>query len=231
MFGNGRHVKLKTFLIKFWRNEDGFFGVDMGVSQDQQSQHNNLTAASGFATGLGEQDLTASSNFMNEILSGDPTKVATALAPQINQQQQRTQQAKDTTAQFGPRSGGTAATVANMGAADRASTTDLVGGLTGKAASDLGSMGSGLLSTGMSGDITGFDQASALQKQKAAKFNDIMSSTAAVAAAPFTGGASLSGLAGGGAGSGMGGGFSMPNFGGGAVPQASQDMFTEMMAG
>ena len=176
MFGNGRHVKLKTFLIKFWRNEDGFFGVDMGVSQDQQSQHNNLTAASGFATGLGEQDLTASSNFMNEILSGDPTKVATALAPQINQQQQRNQQAKDTTAQFGPRSGGTAATVANMGAADRASTTDLVGSLTGKAAGELGSMGGNLLNSGMQGNATAFGEANTLHDQTLAQLNDLFKS-------------------------------------------------------
>ena len=126
------------------------FGIGMGPSKQENSQYNNLNASSAFATGLGESDLTASSKFMTDILSGDPTKVATALAPQINQQQQRTQQAKDTTAQFGPRSGGTAATVANMGAADRASTTDLVGSLTGKAASDLGSEGSNLLNSGIS---------------------------------------------------------------------------------
>ena len=183
MFGNGRHVKLKTFLIKFWRNEDGFFGIGYGPSKAEEGSANNLSSSSAFATGLGESDLTASSNFMQSILSGDPTKVATALAPQINQQQQRTQQAKDTTAQFGPRSGGTAATVANMGAADRASTTDLVGSLTGKAAGDLGSMGSNLLNMGMQGDATGFDEDRIMHEQNLARLNNIFGSSANVVGA------------------------------------------------
>lgn len=165
------------------------FGIGMGPSKQENSQYNNLNASSAFATGLGESDLTASSKFMTDILSGDPTKVATALAPQINQQQQRTQQAKDTTAQFGPRSGGTAATVANMGAADRASTTDLVGNLTGKAASDLGSVGSNLLNTGMEGNQAAFSEANTEHDQALAQLNDIFKSSAAVATGLFTGGA------------------------------------------
>ena len=180
------------------------FGIDMGVSGQQQSQYNNLTSASGFATGLGDSDLTASSNFMQGLLSGDPTKIATALAPQISAVQQRTQQAKDQTAQFAPRSGGTAASTAAADTAGRSEITSMTGDLTGKAASALGSEGAGLLSTGMSGDITGFDEASKLQQQKLAKFNDIINSGISVAAASFTGGASPSGSSGGG-GSGAGG--------------------------
>jgi len=152
------------------------FGIGDGPSKQENSQYNALNSSSAFATGLGESDLTASSNFMQSILSGDPTKVATALAPQINQQQQRTQQAKDTTAQFGPRSGGTAATVANMGAADRASTTDLVGSLTGKAAGELGSMGGNLLNSGMQGNATAFGEANTLHDQTLAQLNDLFKS-------------------------------------------------------
>ena len=159
------------------------FGIDMGVSGEQQGQYNNLTAASNFATGMGESDLTASSKFMTDILSGDPTKIATSLAPQISAIQKRTQQQKNETAQFAPRSGGTAATTANLDTAGRGAVTELTGSLTGKAASDLGTMGSGLLSTGMNGDITGFDEASKLQQQRLAKFNDIINSTAQVVAA------------------------------------------------
>jgi len=165
------------------------FGIGMGPSKQENSQYNNLNASSAFSTGLGMSDLTASSNFMQSILSGDPTKVATALAPQINQQQQRTQQAKDTTAQFAPRSGGTAAAVANMGAADRASTTDLVGSLTGKSADSLASTGTNLLNMGMQGNEVGFDQATQMHNQALAQLNDIFKSSAAVATGLLTGGA------------------------------------------
>lgn len=152
------------------------FGIDMGPSGQQNSQYNNLTAASGFATGLGEGDLTASSTYMRDILSGDPTKVARALAPQISAIQGRTQQAKDTTAQFSPRSGGTAATVANLGTQARSDITNLTGAETGKAASDLSATGTNLLNTGISGDEAGFSEASQLQQQRLAQFNDIISS-------------------------------------------------------
>ena len=150
----------------------------MGVSGQQQSQYNKLTSSSDFATGLGESDLTASSNFMQGLLSGDPTKISTVLAPQTKAIQDRTQQAKDTTAQFAPRSGGTAATTANLGTEARSDIASLTGDLTGKAASTLGSEGAGLLSAGMSGNIAGFGEASELQQQKLAQFNDIISSIA-----------------------------------------------------
>jgi hypothetical protein len=113
--------------------------------------------------------------------------------------------------------------------------TGLVGEATGKAASTLGSEGGGLLSTGIGAATTGFDEASKMQQQKEAKFNDIINSSVAVAAAPFTGGASLSGLAGG---TPDLTGMSMPGKGGGGsnyqfgpndiVPQESLDSYPMM---
>ena len=156
------------------------FGIDMGVSGEQQGQYNNLTAASNFATGMGESDLTASSDFMRSILSGDPTKISTALSPQISAVQKRTQQQKNETAQFAPRSGGTAATTAALDTAGRGAVTELTGSLTGKAASDLGTMGDSLLKAGMAGNEAGFSEAETLHKEKMAKFNDIVNSIAQV---------------------------------------------------
>ncbi len=209
------------------------FGIDMGVSGDQSAQHGSLEQSSGFATGLGENDLTASSKFMQGILSGDSSKITSLLAPQIGALKTSAQQTAKTTAENGTRSGGTAATAAAANDKVHSDITNLVAGITGNAASTLGSEGSNLLSTGMAGTQAGFDQATKLQQQKLAKFNDIVNSTAAVAAAPFTGGASLTGLTSNG-GSGMGGGFSMPGGGGGGgsawTPQAS-DLIQNMGEG
>ena len=152
------------------------FGIGEGISSDQNSQHNKLEQSAGFATGLGTGDLTASSNFMQSILSGDPTKIATALAPEISGQQKQTQQAKNQLAQFSSRSGGTAASAAGMDTAGRSNIINLQGGATSKAASDLGTLGKGLLDTGINATTTGFDQSSQLQKQSSAQLNDIINS-------------------------------------------------------
>jgi hypothetical protein len=169
----------------------------MGVSGDQKQQYADLTSAGGFATGEGEGDISASDKFFKDILSGDSTKTAQALAPQIGAAKTSAQQQTATDAQFGNRGGGTNASSAAANDRVHSDITGLVGETTGKAASTLGSEGGGLLSTGIGAATTGFDEASKMQQQKEAKFNDIINSSVAVAAAPFTGGASLSGLAGG----------------------------------
>ena len=154
------------------------FGIDMAPSGQEKSQFNQLNQSSGFATGLGEGDLTASSDFMRGLLSGDPTKVSQALAPQIKAIQDRSQQQKNTTAQFAPRSGGTAATTANIDTAAKGDLTTLTGELTGGAATSLASTGAGLLSAGMTGNEAGFSEAKTMQDQQAAKWGDIISSIA-----------------------------------------------------
>jgi hypothetical protein len=200
------------------------FGIDMGVSGDQYAQHGALESSAGFATNLGEEDLTASNKFMQDILSGDASKVTSVLSPQISAAKTSAQQNTKTMAENGTRGGGTGAATAKANDTAHSDITNVIAELTKGAASSLSSTGSGLLSAGMAGNQVGYDQASAIQKQKLAKFNDIVNSTAAVAAAPFTGGASLTGLTSNG-GSGMGGGFSMPGGGGGGgsawTPQAS----------
>jgi len=170
------------------------FGIGEGVTGQEQSQYNNLTAGSAFATSQGEGDLTASSDFMRGLLSGDPTKVAQALAPQISAIRGRNEQAKDTTAQFGNRSGGSTATVAGIDTAGRSDITNLTGSATNAAASSLASTGTALTGLGLEGDQAGFGEAKTMQEQQAAKWNDILKSIASFAAAPFTGGASLSGV-------------------------------------
>jgi hypothetical protein len=157
------------------------FGIDMAPSGQEQSQYGSLTGASGFATGLGESDLSASSKFMQAILSGDASKISQALAPQISSAKTSAAQTQKTNAEMGNRSGGTAAS--NNAASDKVHSdiTDLIGGLTGNAASSLGSQGSGLLGQGMEGEEAGFGEAKTMQQQRAARWNDMFGSVAGIA--------------------------------------------------
>ena len=174
-------MSLKSLLIDLWRNEDGFFGIDMGVSDQQKSNYGNLTNASGFATNLGEKDLGASSKFMTDILSGDVGKITQALAPQIGAAKSSAQQQNKQNAEFGTRSGGTAATTSATNDKVHSDITNLIAQLTGGAASSLGSQGSGLLTTGIAGDQAGYNIAKDMQQQKEAKFNDIINDSSQVA--------------------------------------------------
>ena len=104
----------------------------------------------GFATGLGEKNLSQASNFWSSILGGDPSKVAKTLAPQISSIQQQGQQERQGLAQFGSRSGGTNAASQMIGDKSRGAINDMIASLMGGAAGNLGSMGGSLLSQGQS---------------------------------------------------------------------------------
>lgn len=186
------------------------FGISMGASGDEKQQYKALTSASEFATGAGESDISKSTDFMSSILSGDSSKISQALAPQISAAKTRAQEGVKTAAEFGGRSGGTAASTSAINDKVHSDITDLIGKLTGSSVSGLSSLGTNLLGQGMNGTATAFGEAKTIHDQELARMNDIFKSSAAVAAAPFTGGASLGGLTGGG-----GGGFSMPGGGGG----------------
>ncbi len=127
-----------------------FFGSLFGGSNPTLSSDIKKTGAVGsFATGLGESNLTKSSKFWYDILSGDATKQMQALAPEISSAKTRTAQDVKTNAIFGTRGGGTAA--ANAAAKDKlhSDITDMIGRLTGTAAGSLQSSGGSLLNTGL----------------------------------------------------------------------------------
>ncbi len=111
---------------------------------------NKLGQTGGFATGIGQQDTTAASGFWNSILSGDSSKVSQVLAPEISAAKTSAQQQNKTAAENGTRSGGTAASTAATNDKVHSDITNLTGNLTGAAASNLGSIGSNMLSTGLS---------------------------------------------------------------------------------
>lgn len=157
------------------------FGLGQGETTNQSNSYNGLYSNAGFASNNGMGDITASTDFMKDILSGDPTKVAQVLAPQIDAITGRTQQRKQQIAQFGTRSGGNTAAAAGLDADTNKQITDLTGNLIGKSAEDLGSIGTNLLSQGSSDFNASFQNATTLQKQNAAKWNDIIGSIAGVA--------------------------------------------------
>jgi hypothetical protein len=166
------------------------FGIGMGPSGQENQQYNLLNSTSQFATGLGEGNTTAASTFFTNLLN-DPFK---ALTPEISAVQNQTQNAARNNAVFGSRSGGTAASTAAASNNARGDILNAAVGAQTGAAGELGSLGSNLLSTGQSGTEAAFGEAQTLQQQRQAKINDIIKSSLAVAAAPFTGGTSLTGL-------------------------------------
>jgi hypothetical protein len=104
---------------------------------------------SGWATGQGESDVSAGTGFMKSILSGDSSKQMQALSPEISAARTTASQDNKKNAEFGTRSGGTAASSAATDDKTHSEITNLLGSLTGSAASGLTSEGSNLMNQGM----------------------------------------------------------------------------------
>ena len=120
----------------------GFWGALFGGKNDDLNKDIDQSAGiSSDASKLGAQDVNAASGFYTDILSGDPTKEGEALAPEISGLKSRVGQQKKTGAEFGTRSGGTAA---QNNAADTNANTEILnleGGLKQSAASGAASLG------------------------------------------------------------------------------------------
>lgn len=185
------------------------FGIGMGPSSGETNAANTLSDISGFSTNQGEGDLTTGTNFFKDILS-NPAAAMRVLAPQIAGITGQAQQQKLSAGQLGSRSGGTAAQIGMADTSTRSTVDNLIAQLTGAAASTLTNTGQNLLNTGVTSSNAAFNAANTIQQQNSAKWNDIFKSIASIAAAPFTGGASL-GF----------GSFSMPGSGSGGNTMAA----------
>ncbi len=122
-----------------------------GSNPTLSSDMNKTGSSADFSTGMGEKNLTSSSKFFNDILSGDSSKQSQALAPEIGAAKTSAAQTNKTNAEFGTRSGGTAASTAATNDKVHSDITGMVGNLTGTAANSLASSGSNLISQGMQG--------------------------------------------------------------------------------
>ena len=126
----------------------GLFDLASGNPVEQEQQQ--LGALGNYQTGVGEGLTTAGAGYEEALLSGDPSRIAQAMAPEISANQQQTQQFKNQTAEFSPRSGGTAAAVANADTSGRLNLIDLLGKEQSGAASTSLSAGSSLLDSASS---------------------------------------------------------------------------------
>ena len=116
----------------------GIFG---GANPTLDANIKKLGGEADFAQGIGQGDTTAASKWYNDILGGDPTKMAEAVSPEISAAKENEQQQKNQVSQFGGRSGGTSATIAGLDADTRAQIIRLLGGLQSGAAGSLASLG------------------------------------------------------------------------------------------
>jgi hypothetical protein len=91
--------------------------------------------------GKGAQNADMGLKFFQDIMSGDPNKIAQAIAPETKVIQGQAEQQKKQNAEFGTRSGGTAATNANIDTNKLSSIQNLVNTLRPKAAEALTSAG------------------------------------------------------------------------------------------
>lgn len=172
------------FLVQFWMQfviGPSFFGIGVGPSDQEKQQYGNTAGIGSFATSTGEGDISAASDFWKGILSGDQNQLSRILGPQYSNISQRAGQEEKTLSEFGTRSGGTAAAQQQIGDEERRAGAQMEGSVLSGAAENLGNMGSGLLSTGLSADEAAFNEAKTIQDQRAAKANDIFKSISKIA--------------------------------------------------
>ena len=131
----------------------GFWG---GLFAGQNDNLNNDLSGSkqtgDYASGLGQSSTSKGLKWFSDILSGDQSKISKALAPEFGLIQGQKQQQKNTTAQFGNRSGGNNAAMQRLDDKARAEQGDLVSRLQGGAAGTLTSAGMGLINTGLNAE-------------------------------------------------------------------------------
>lgn len=190
----------------------GLFGLFGG--DPTKKEENQLGALGGYDTGMGEGLTTAGAGYDEALISGDPTRMAQALAPEITTGQNMLQQQTSENAQFAPRSGGTAASSAAAQAGERGNIIDLMGNLQKGAAGEALTAGPGLLGQATSNINDEAQLARAQNTAKQADIGAIAQGAAQIAAAPFTGGSSL----------GMG---SMSAPGGGAPNQVAPNLIEQ----
>jgi hypothetical protein len=161
---------------------------DLAAGNPVQGEQNQFGALSGYQTGVGEGLITPAAQYEENILSGDPTKTAQAMAPEISANQNQTQQFKNQTAEFSPRSGGTAASVANADTSGRSNLIDLLGKEQSGAASTSLSAGSGLLDSASSNLGNEAGLAEQWRKSQVSDIGQIGQAAAEIATMGMTGG-------------------------------------------
>jgi hypothetical protein len=184
-----------TFILLFWRSVMGLFSglYDLFAGDPAKKEEDNLEALSGYDTATGEGDATAASKYYQDILSGDPSRIASSLAPEISSGQTMVQQQRNQNSQFGSRSGGNTASTANAEGAERGNIINLEGGLQKSVADSAGSLGSNLVGQATANTN---DEAALAERRRASvdgSIGGIEKGAAQIAAGFLDGGASEGG--------------------------------------
>ena len=127
-----------------------FFGSLFGGSSPElNTLIGQYGSIGGQQTGTGQKNQNQAGDFFSSILSGDSSKTSQALAPAIDAAKKSTSQDQKTASMFGTRSGGTAASSAASADKTHGYIADLIGNLTSSSASNLASLGTSQVSTGL----------------------------------------------------------------------------------
>jgi hypothetical protein len=127
-----------------------FFGSMFGGSNPTLGGAINTAGNTAQSTlSQGQNLMSGAGNWLSSLMSGDTAKTAKLLAPQIAGQQKQAQQAKQAISQFGNRSGGTNAKAQTIDDTTRGNIGNMISQLTSGAVSGAGTMGQGLIDTGM----------------------------------------------------------------------------------
>ena len=117
---------------------------------DLDSVIQQLSQVGKTTTSAGAQDTGAASKYYRDIVSGDPSKVMAAAAPEVNAiKNQATQQKKEAGNLGGNRTGGTNAILQDIGQKTRGAITDTVAKQRSNAAGALGTIGAGETAAGI----------------------------------------------------------------------------------
>ncbi len=164
----------------------GIFDLASGDPAQQQEQQ--LQGLGTTQTSTGENLVTPAATYYENILSGDQGKIAQTLAPEISAGEGQVEQAALQGANFGTRSGGTAAASRAAEDADRGNIINLVGGLQSSAAAGAGSLGTSQESMGAGNINDVANLRTARQNQEMSDWSNIGQAAAQVATG-FAGGA------------------------------------------
>lgn len=157
---------------------------DLFAGDPTSGEQKTLKDVGNYGIGTGENAVNTGLGFENDILSGDPAKIAQVLAPEIKAGQQQVQQAAEQGAFFGNRGGGTNAGTQAAQSEARGNIINLIGDLQqGAAGAEIGA-GENLLNQG-TGATTGAADLALRRRQQ--QVNDVSGIASGVAdiAMPF----------------------------------------------
>jgi hypothetical protein len=139
----------------------GLFGIGGSAAKTDRSQQlstwGDLSSLAGQSQSIAQQQagagntaLNAGQNYFQSLLSNQPGAVSQAVSPAVNTLLGQEEQQKQTTAEFGNRSGGTNSAIQSLTSTTSGDITNLINSLIPNAANSLATIGNARLGAGIS---------------------------------------------------------------------------------